>query len=85
MAMGQVKETRHCSRAGGGISVFEDQRLTDAVAFPQFNQKYGVLLPDGTYQITAAWQAGLSNVSDSRLHSHNSLVSPFTRRPSIAN
>jgi SP family general alpha glucoside:H+ symporter-like MFS transporter len=30
-------------------------------AFPQFQQKYGDLQPDGTYQLTAAWQAGLSN------------------------
>ncbi|KAK4689908.1 MFS transporter, SP family, general alpha glucoside:H+ symporter, partial [Tremellales sp. Uapishka_1] len=30
-------------------------------AFPQFNQKYGVLLADGTYQVPARWQAGLSN------------------------
>ncbi|KAF7330070.1 MFS general substrate transporter [Mycena kentingensis (nom. inval.)] len=30
-------------------------------AFPQFNQKYGVLGPDGTYQVPAPWQAGLSN------------------------
>lgn len=34
-------------------------------AFPQFNQKYGVATTnaDGTvsYQVTAAWQAGLSN------------------------
>ncbi|GFZ51512.1 hypothetical protein JCM24511_09279 [Saitozyma sp. JCM 24511] len=30
-------------------------------AFPQFNKKYGTLQPDGTYSISAAWQAGLSN------------------------
>ena len=30
-------------------------------AFPQFNKKYGVQLPDGTYQVPAKWQAGLSN------------------------
>ncbi|KAJ4142481.1 hypothetical protein NW754_009923 [Fusarium falciforme] len=30
-------------------------------AFPQFNKKYGVLGDDGTYQVPAAWQAGLSN------------------------
>ncbi|ORY54973.1 putative MFS alpha-glucoside transporter [Pseudomassariella vexata] len=30
-------------------------------AFPQFNQKYGEQLPDGTWQVPAAWQAGLSN------------------------
>jgi hypothetical protein len=32
-------------------------------AFPQFNKKYGRPLPDGSYQIPAPWQAGLSNVS----------------------
>jgi hypothetical protein len=35
--------------------------ITDA--FPQFNKKYGEMLPDGTYQVPARWQAGLSNVS----------------------
>lgn len=30
-------------------------------AFPQFNRKYGVELEDGTWQVPAAWQAGLSN------------------------
>lgn len=30
-------------------------------AFPAFNQKYGTLQPDGSYQLSAAWQAGLSN------------------------
>jgi SP family general alpha glucoside:H+ symporter-like MFS transporter len=30
-------------------------------AFPPFNRKYGVLGDDGTYQIPARWQAGLSN------------------------
>ncbi len=30
-------------------------------AFPEFNKKFGTLQPDGTYQLTAAWQAGLSN------------------------
>jgi hypothetical protein len=32
-------------------------------AFPQFNKKYGVLGDNGEYQVPAAWQAGLSNVS----------------------
>lgn len=35
--------------------------LSNFYGFPQFNKKYGTLLPDGTYQISAAWQAGLSN------------------------
>ena len=30
-------------------------------AFPPFNRKYGVQGSDGTYQIPAEWQAGLSN------------------------
>ncbi|KEZ45748.1 hypothetical protein SAPIO_CDS1546 [Scedosporium apiospermum] len=30
-------------------------------AFDQFNRKYGEQLPDGTYQVPARWQAGLSN------------------------
>lgn len=29
--------------------------------FPQFNKKYGNQLPDGTYQVSAPWQSGLSN------------------------
>lgn len=30
-------------------------------AIPQFNRKYGKELSDGTYQVPAPWQAGLSN------------------------
>ncbi|CAG8906483.1 unnamed protein product [Penicillium egyptiacum] len=30
-------------------------------AFPQFTRKYGELTSDGSYQVPAAWQAGLSN------------------------
>lgn len=32
-------------------------------AFPQFNRKYGEMLPNGDWQVTAPWQSGLSNVS----------------------
>jgi SP family general alpha glucoside:H+ symporter-like MFS transporter len=35
--------------------------LSNFYAFPQFNRKYGELLADGTYQVPAPWQAGLSN------------------------
>ncbi|KAH8827109.1 MFS transporter [Flagelloscypha sp. PMI_526] len=35
--------------------------LSNFYAFPQFNRKYGEQLPDGTYQIPAPWQAGLTN------------------------
>jgi SP family general alpha glucoside:H+ symporter-like MFS transporter len=30
-------------------------------AFPPFQKRYGVLGADGSYQLTAAWQAGLTN------------------------
>ncbi|KAJ2901955.1 Maltose permease MAL61 [Zalerion maritima] len=35
--------------------------INNLYAFPKFNEKYGEQLSDGTYQIPAAWQAGLSN------------------------
>jgi SP family general alpha glucoside:H+ symporter-like MFS transporter len=35
--------------------------LSNFYAFPQFRRKYGEQLKDGTYQVTAPWQAGLSN------------------------
>lgn len=35
--------------------------LSNFYAFPAFNRKYGRQLADGTYQIPAPWQAGLSN------------------------
>lgn len=35
--------------------------LSNFYSFPPFNRKYGKQLPDGTYQIPAPWQAGLSN------------------------
>ncbi|KAJ9104043.1 hypothetical protein QFC19_004177 [Naganishia cerealis] len=33
-------------------------------AFPQFNKRFGVLGPDGTYQVPARWQSGLSNAAN---------------------
>ncbi|KAJ5758759.1 hypothetical protein N7520_005915 [Penicillium odoratum] len=30
-------------------------------AFPQFNKKYGQLQADGSYEVSASWQSGLSN------------------------
>ena len=30
-------------------------------AFPPFNRKYGELQPDGSYQVPARWQSGISN------------------------
>ncbi|KAF7368455.1 MFS general substrate transporter [Mycena venus] len=35
--------------------------LSNFYAFPQFNRKYGKQLPDGSYQVPAPWQSGLSN------------------------
>ena len=35
--------------------------LSNFYGFPQFNRKYGEELPNGTYQVPARWQAGLSN------------------------
>ncbi|EXJ56752.1 MFS transporter, SP family, general alpha glucoside:H+ symporter [Cladophialophora yegresii CBS 114405] len=35
--------------------------LSNFYAFPQFRRKYGEQLSDGSYQIPAPWQAGLSN------------------------
>ncbi|KAI5456299.1 general substrate transporter [Mariannaea sp. PMI_226] len=40
---------------------FQVSLVNNFYAFPQFNKKFGVLTDDGTYQIPAAWQAGLSN------------------------
>jgi SP family general alpha glucoside:H+ symporter-like MFS transporter len=41
--------------------------INNFYAFSQFNRKYGIQLDDGTWEIPAAWQAGLSNVSVSNL------------------
>ncbi|RMZ84807.1 hypothetical protein DV737_g1045, partial [Chaetothyriales sp. CBS 132003] len=35
--------------------------LNTFYAMPQFRRKYGKELPDGTFQIPASWQSGLSN------------------------
>ncbi|EFR04447.1 hypothetical protein MGYG_07455 [Nannizzia gypsea CBS 118893] len=35
--------------------------ISNFYAFEQFNQKFGVQLEDGSYQVPAPWQAGLSN------------------------
>jgi len=35
--------------------------INNFYAFPQFNMKYGEQLADGTWQVSPAWQAGLSN------------------------
>ncbi|KAK3325045.1 maltose permease MAL61 [Apodospora peruviana] len=35
--------------------------INNFYAFPQFNRKYGEMLENGDWQVTAPWQAGLSN------------------------
>lgn len=35
--------------------------LSNFYSFPVFNKKYGQRLPNGSYQVPAPWQAGLSN------------------------
>ena len=32
-------------------------------AYPEFQKKYGEITPKGTYQVSAPWQAGLSNAA----------------------
>lgn len=40
---------------------FDVVLLGNLFAYPPFQRKFGVEQPDGTYQLTAAWQSGLSN------------------------
>ncbi|POR38487.1 General alpha-glucoside permease [Tolypocladium paradoxum] len=40
---------------------FDVVLLANLFAYPPFQRKFGVEQPDGTYQLTAAWQSGLSN------------------------
>lgn len=42
---------------------YDMQLISSFYAFPQFNRKYGQKLPNGTYQIDANWQLGLSLAS----------------------
>lgn len=39
---------------------YDMQLISSFYAFPQFNKKYGKRLPNGTYQVDANWQLGLS-------------------------
>lgn len=45
-----------CAMEGYDIAL-----LGNFYAFPPFNRKYGQLQPDGSYQVPAPWQAGISN------------------------
>jgi SP family general alpha glucoside:H+ symporter-like MFS transporter len=40
---------------------FDNNIIGSFYAFPTFVQKYGSLTSNGTYQVSASWQAGLSN------------------------
>ncbi|KAL2111187.1 hypothetical protein VUR80DRAFT_186 [Thermomyces stellatus] len=39
---------------------FDDLLLNNLYAYPPFQRKFGVRLPDGSYELTAEWQSGLS-------------------------
>lgn len=40
---------------------FDKNLITNLMAVPSFKERFGSQLPDGSYEITAAWQAGLTN------------------------
>lgn len=40
---------------------FDIALVNNLYGFQKFNEKFGKIQPDGTYQISAPWQAGLSN------------------------
>ncbi len=40
---------------------YDTALLGNFYGLPQFDQRFGVLLDDGTYQLTASWQSGLQN------------------------
>lgn len=40
---------------------FDNAFLASLFAYPPFQRNFGVAQPDGTYQLTAAWQTGLTN------------------------
>lgn len=43
---------------------YDTNLLGSFFAFPQFNEDYGHRLPDGKYEVSADWQAGLMNGTD---------------------
>ncbi|KAL3460393.1 general substrate transporter [Aspergillus heterothallicus] len=43
------------------MEAYDVSLLSNFYAFAQFNEKYGRQLPDGSYQVSAPWQAALSN------------------------
>ncbi|KAH8660555.1 hypothetical protein BX600DRAFT_438768 [Xylariales sp. PMI_506] len=40
---------------------YDTSLLGSYFAYPEFQKKFGIPLPDGTYQLTAEWQSGLQN------------------------
>ena len=40
---------------------FDIVLIANLIAVPAFKQRFGVLLPSGDYEVTAAWQSGLTN------------------------
>ena len=42
---------------------FDTALLANLFAYPPFKERFGQLRPDGSYELTAAWQASLSNAA----------------------
>src|ERR1700749_4848500 len=40
---------------------FDIVLISNLIAVPAFKRRFGHELPDGTYEVTAAWQSGLTN------------------------
>lgn len=40
---------------------FDMTLINNLYAYPRFKRQFGVEQPDGSYELTAAWQSGLSN------------------------
>lgn len=40
---------------------FDKVLIANLMAVPAFKEKFGSQLPDGSFEVTAAWQAGLTN------------------------
>ncbi|CAI6341578.1 unnamed protein product [Periconia digitata] len=40
---------------------FDKNLITNIIVVPGFRRKFGELQPDGSYEVTAAWQSGLNN------------------------
>lgn len=50
-----------CNRNADIVAGFDLVLISSFYGLPEFVKAYGDVQPDGTYNISAAWQAGLSN------------------------